>query len=952
MATHGRDLRGFGALMVAGAALWGLAGAARADEGGRLPEGGAVLDEVLDGAQLHVYLDLPPGFVGLSGAPGAFDEAWLEGWQRDKFAEQVALGRDARVRAIVPWVVDPRDPRAGWVPLVNLLPPIPPVPTRPGERAFAPGERPVAKSAVVPADAPGPRAGALAGKSVYLSAGHGFTWTATLGRWATQRGNTHDIVEDLVSAEVINHYLVTYLRNAGATVFTVRERDLNPHQVIVDADQGGNATVEGGGTYAESGPGWQDTAEPGFRAGLAPYAGNVNPFAGGTTRAVAAAAGAPTAWATWTLTVPADGLYEVYVSYSQGEDRAPDARYLVRHAGGETAYRVDQRRHGGTWMALGRHYFRAGQDPDRGAVVLYNDTLAAPGARVVADAIRLGGGRGDLARGNGSGVASSPTSGRPRYEECSRNYVQYAGAATSVFTYASNDRDADVSSRSRYAAWEHEAGEDAVYLAWHTNAPSPARGTSTYVYGPNGPDGTYNFTGVTGSDDLADAVHGELVRDIRAAFDASWEDRGIYSAYFGEINPSHNAEMPSALLEVAFHDTAADAAWLKEPRFRQVAARALYQGIVKYFAARDGAAALLLPEPRGRVRVVGEGSTSARVSWAQAAAGASGLGGDAAASFRVYRSADGRGWDNGTAAPSGSSALVVDGLAPGVPAYFRVTAVNAGGESFASPVVAVSTSCASGPAPALIVYGFYRLDAASCPREDLSAWGLGTVVRCLQDEVNRYDYVVDHAGGFAAAGVPFDSAEAAAVAQGEVALGGYRAVDWVMGEESTVDETLSTAEQGLLAAWLGQGGGRVLVTSGAELLWDLEAKGAAGDIAFAHTWLGAGYAADSAETWGVTPVGPLAGGAALAIDDGTLGAYRVFYADVLTPLAGASSVLEYDGGAGAAGVWYEGAGYVAVTFGVPLEALWPAAARDALLAGVLEAAEVEALPAGASSGRA
>jgi hypothetical protein len=95
----------------------------------------------------------------------------------------------------------------------------------------------------VPADVPAgvqsfpphrTRGGALLGKTVYVSAGHGFTWNTTVSGWRTQRGNTHDIVEDLVSIETTNQLLVPLLENAGARVVTVRERDLNPEMVLVD----------------------------------------------------------------------------------------------------------------------------------------------------------------------------------------------------------------------------------------------------------------------------------------------------------------------------------------------------------------------------------------------------------------------------------------------------------------------------------------------------------------------------------------------------------------------------------------------------------------------------------------------------------------------------------------------------------------------------------------------
>ena len=36
--------------------------------------------------------------------------------------------------------------------------------------------------------------------------------------------------------------------------------------------------------------------------------------------------------------------------------------------------------------------------------------------------------------------------------------------------------------RPRFTAWEHEDGEDAVYVAWHSNAPDPGVGTSSYTY--------------------------------------------------------------------------------------------------------------------------------------------------------------------------------------------------------------------------------------------------------------------------------------------------------------------------------------------------------------------------------------------------------------------------------------------------------------------------------------
>jgi hypothetical protein len=82
------------------------------------------------------------------------------------------------------------------------------------------------------------RQGALTGRTVWLSAGHGWYWSETLKRWTTQRGNNYGLVEDLSNAEAVNYYLARYLWNAGADVWLVRERGMNRHEVIVDNDQG------------------------------------------------------------------------------------------------------------------------------------------------------------------------------------------------------------------------------------------------------------------------------------------------------------------------------------------------------------------------------------------------------------------------------------------------------------------------------------------------------------------------------------------------------------------------------------------------------------------------------------------------------------------------------------------------------------------------------------------
>ncbi|HEX8821471.1 MAG TPA: N-acetylmuramoyl-L-alanine amidase, partial [Archangium sp.] len=340
------------------------------------------------------------------------------------------------------------------------------------------------------------RAGALSGKTLYLSPGHGFYRSSPLGRWATQRGNTNDVVEDLVSIETLNQYLLPMLMGAGATVIPVRESDLNPHMALVDNGAAGYSEEGAAELFSTSSPGWGSPPMPMRNA--------VEPFKLGDSRLMTASPTA-TARATWAPSIPADGYYHVYVSYGSDPGRVTDAHYVVRHAGGESHFRVNQRRHGGTWVLLGRFYFREGPHPETASVVMLNDS--AMEGSVSLDAVRFGGGSGDI------GDSTLGPLSRPRFEECARYHTQFSGAPPSVFAPSginalSNERNDDVSSRPRFAAWLHEEGEDAVYVAWHTNASGLStpddrfRGTEVYVYGPNPVDGTLNFTGVPGSDVL------------------------------------------------------------------------------------------------------------------------------------------------------------------------------------------------------------------------------------------------------------------------------------------------------------------------------------------------------------------------------------------------------------------------------------------------------------------
>jgi N-acetylmuramoyl-L-alanine amidase len=814
--------------------------------------------------------------------PAAFLQGGFDALASDQMVEQLLCTLDGlELRNYHLLALDPQAPGTAR-PVSDYLPPIPPVDyERPTDDTLAPPQEDTV-AGQPPVFGQGQPQGALSGKTVFVSAGHGWYWTGT--RWATQRGNTCDLVEDLSNAEIIDYYLIRYLWNAGAEVWTVRERDMNTAEVIVDNDGGAPG-------YQETGT-WLTSVYTGYL---------------GLTYRYNYATVTETATATWTPTIPQDGSYGVYVWYREGTNRPTDVLYRIQHAGGTTEMHVDQEIHGQTWLYLGTYYFLAGT---AGHLTLSNQT-GQPGQAAIADAVRFGGGMGTTDYGGG-------TSGRPRYEEACIVWAPYEGAPPDRYPN-------DVTCRPLYSEWEKAKapGTDAVYISWHSNADAnsdcqgQASGTSTYIHDTLTPPGSV---------ELQDYVHAELMNDIRAAWDPAWPDAGQHTADFGELRELDT--MPGVLLELAFHNYAPDAEYLKEPSFRRLSARAVTQGIVKYFANRDGDPDPdLLPEPPCSVTARSSGPGQVTLTWAAPYYGEPW--GDPATHYKVYIGTEGHAFDNGHVVSE--TIYTVTGLLPDTLYFFRVTALNAGGESFPCLTAGARTTAAGGRPLTLVVDGFDRLDGNANIYENVPYAGL--IARGYLERMNSYDYVIQHGKALDACGVPFDFAANEAVIGGEVFLADYATVDWILGEESTADETFSTSEQTLVSAFL-DGGGRLFV-SGAEIGWDLDYRGSAADRAFYNDYLKAAYVGDDAATYQVgATVGGIFAGLGFFFDDSTHGAYDVDWPDQIDAYGGSVVDLTYVGGSGGnAGVEYTGT-YRLVNLGFPFEAIYPALARQEVMCRV------------------
>ncbi len=731
---------------------------------------------------------------------------------------------------------------------------------------------------------------ALEGKTIYVSAGHGWRWNGW--EWRPQRGITEGIIEDHNNAEAVGQYLIPYLENAGATVIPARERDWNTARVIVDNDQGAPSYIEAGA--------WATGGAPGY--------------AGGTYRWSSTVAGAPTATASWQIAVPRPGIYALYAWVYPGVNRAPDAHYAISHASGTAHVRLDQRIRQRTWRYLGTFPFYAGT----ATVTLDNVSAVGSGAVVIADALRLGSGAFDSLNGIVTDGTYPPQ--RVWWEIGAFYYSQWMG-----LNYDDWEGFNDVVARPMYARWNHAGtGEDALFISWHTNGYNgTVRGTESYVH--NGD--TYSRT--LGSIQLQTAIHTELLRDIRAGWDAGWVDRGQRQNDLGELrmlwddNPA--TRMPGVLLEIAFHDQPDDARALKDPRFNLLAARAVYQGIVRYFEQRDGVDLLTLPEPPTHLRVQNLGGGAVRVAWQPSPTDGVGLRGEAATGYRVYASPDGFAWGAPVAVAGTSHTLT--GLSAGQTLYVRVTATNDGGESFPTEVLGARV----GDQPTLlIVNGFDRLDVDGIVIEYDPVEGPNA--RMWVKQMNSRDYVVDH-GVSVPSAYAWNSASNEAVADGFVSLQDTALVDWLLGEEATLEDgTLNAAERAALTAFLNSG--RALLISGSNLAWDLEAAERA--PLFLRETLRAGYVADDAQTYTVQPTagGAFAGLAPFSFN--AAGDYDADAPDVLSPVNGGAAALGYVGGmGGAAAVQYVSGCQRLLVLGFPLEVV-PRASRDGVMARALD----------------
>lgn len=534
-----------------------------------------------------------------------------------------------------------------------------------------------------------------------LWASHGRYYDGKKDRWKWQRPNLFGTTEDLFTQTIVIPYLIPMLENAGAVVFTPRERDWQKNEVIVD--NGGRGYVEDSGKET-----WKTAQEKGFAYHAGTYRDGENPFTQGTVRAVKATKKADVSWASYQPNIPQGGKYAVYVSYQSLKNSVSDAQYIVMHKGQRTVFKVNQQMGGGTWVYLGTFDFDRGNNEFNRVVVTNSSSESGV---VTTDAVRFGGGMGNIERGGSC-------SGMPRCLEGARYSAQWAGAPYSVYSSknGSDDYGDDINVRSNMTNWlaggstyvptlEGKKVPIELSLAVHSDAGYTTVNDSIIgslaICTTSFNDGRLN-SGVSRmvSHDFADSLLTGLQRDISGKY-RKWTRRYLWDRNYSE---TRKPEVPSAIIETMSHQNFADMRRGLDPNFRFTLARSLYKTILRFVNGNHSVPSVVQPLPVSNFRIERNSSGGLRLSWIAEKDEQEPTA--VPTSYIVYTSEDGMGFDNGTVVYTSSFDFEAK---KGVNYCFKVTALNRGGESFPSETLAACLSKSAHAKDILVVDGFSRL---------------------------------------------------------------------------------------------------------------------------------------------------------------------------------------------------------------------------------------------------
>ena len=818
---------------------------------------------------------------------------------------------------------------------------------------------------------------ALANRHIALWQSHGRIWQPKGGAWVWQRPQYWLTVEDLFTQSFIVPYLVPMLERAGASVLLPRERSMRAEELIIDNDPGIDAT-----TYSEQSRRYKwESGGVGFAHLQHTYPSGHNPFEDGTVRQVEASTNASRlSSASWGGEIAVSGIYSVYVSYKTLPRSITDAHYTVHASGGDREFRVNQRMGGGMWICLGDFYFEAGCHDK----LVTLDNLSSRTGVVTADAVKIGGGMGNIYRGD-----KELTSDMPRFVEGARYWLQWSGFPTDVYAPkgGTDDYKEDYMSRAHWVnhlmgGTEHNPDAEGkripidLAFALHSDA---GRRDNDDVIGTLGiyctQDDEGQFVGGASrllSRELTDAVMSEVVDAIRTNYEPAWKRRGMWDrAYYEARIP----KCPTLLLELLSHQNFAEMRLGLDPAFRFDVSRAIYKGMLRHVAAQYDMEYVVQPLPVKvfSAHVMDKG---VMLSWQPTEDESEPTA--TADYYMLYTRVGDGGFDTGRRVEGMSIYLE---QRPDVVYSYKITAVNRGGESMDSEIVS-ACRVRRERGRVMIINGFDRVSAPISRREEGSVGfhveedsGVGYIEDIayigaqhdydpLSDNLglshdnyaanilsgNTFDNVAVHGRSIAKAGFSYASASRAAVEAGVVDMSSYEVVDVIMGKQRTTPigrgamgyrhEAFTDALREQLDGYL-EGGGSLLI-SGSYALSDMwnSPLAEAEDRAWAREKLGVEYSGESYKGDGIvrSRAKSIKRRSFEAKVNRLLGAecYAVEACDIVTPVAeGAMTFMCYDATEHSAAVITNHGGSHRAILGFPIETIIDEYERDVLMRNIL-----------------
>ncbi len=808
----------------------------------------------------------------------------------------------------------------------------------------------------------------LQNRHISLWASHGRYYDKSKSSWQWQRPKLFCTTEDLYTQTIVVPYLMPMLENAGAVVFSPRERDWQRFEVIVDND-----TPNPGTSYIEvnGNADWRTTQKDGFAIHGGYYHDGENPFKAGSARQANATKKKKNySLISYQPYLPGAGKYAVYVSYQTLPKSVDDAHYTVWHKGEKTEFRVNQQMGGGTWVYLGTFEFDAGSN-EFNRVVITNQSRNKKGI-VTSDAVRFGGGMGNIER-------YGSTSGLPRALECARYYAQWAGMPYDVYSVkgGADDYADDINTRplmtnymaggSCYVPAAEGAGVPLeLSLAIHSDAGYAQNGTdlvgSLAIYTTNFNDGRLNC-GLPRmmSKGLAESLLANAKSDIEGTY-GKWNRRYLWDKNYGE---TRLPEVPSAIFETMSHQNFPDMQMGQDPNFRFTLARSIYKTILRYVNEQHGESYTVTPLAPDHFRVELK-KGKAHLSWQpvedplEPSAEPTG--------YIVYTAIGDADFDNGTHVKSNSFSLELE---PGLLYSFKVAATNKGGRSFTTEVLsALYQPEAEGDI--IIVNGFHRLASPAVRNtateqgfdfnEDpgitmgrTAGWiGQQTVFnRARMGNVtasglgfsdnqyfgrfiagNDFNYVRTHAAAIQSAGrYNIASCSSDAMEAGQVRVLKYQLIDLVLGQERNDGYSLiqykafSPQMRSMLQSYTKAGGN--LLVSGSYIGTDMQQPD---EQQWLYEVLKCMYAQKYRE-----PNDTISGMGTTFNYHHALNEmhYASTTSDVLTPAGNAFAAMLYGNGTEAC-VAYQGNDYRAITMGFPFECIVSEQKRASIMQGLLK----------------